>query len=100
MEPHDDHFAPHTPDHDWLRQVGKRGWVVLSKDTRIRYRPNELAALREAGVVAVFLTAGNLAGLDMAELFRKNLRHISKAVANADRPTIFTFGRDGRLKRI
>jgi hypothetical protein len=33
---HDEHFAADTPDADWLSEVGKRGWVVLTKDKEIR----------------------------------------------------------------
>ena len=45
MEIHDDHFAPDTPDTVWLAEVGARGWVVLTKDSRIRRHPLELQAL-------------------------------------------------------
>lgn len=30
------------PDEEWLRDAGERGWVVLMKDAKIRYRPAEL----------------------------------------------------------
>lgn len=36
VEVHDDHFPQTTPDVEWLAEVGRRGWVVLSKDERIR----------------------------------------------------------------
>ncbi|MEZ5614602.1 MAG: hypothetical protein R3E35_05245 [Rhodocyclaceae bacterium] len=36
VEVHDNHFPQTTPDVDWLAEVGRRGWVVLSKDDRIR----------------------------------------------------------------
>ena len=39
VEIHDDHFAPDAKDEDWLVEVGKRGWIVLTKDDRIRYEP-------------------------------------------------------------
>ncbi|WP_437796354.1 hypothetical protein [Sorangium sp. So ce693] len=29
---HDDHFAQNTPDAEWLVEIGRRGWVVLTKD--------------------------------------------------------------------
>jgi len=32
VEVHDDHFPQTTPDVEWLAEVGRRGWVVLSKD--------------------------------------------------------------------
>ncbi len=40
-----DHFAPECPDEDWLAEVGRREWVALTHDARIRYKPNELAAV-------------------------------------------------------
>lgn len=39
VEIHDDHFAPDAKYEDWLVEVGKRGWIVLTKDDRIRYEP-------------------------------------------------------------
>jgi len=36
IEIHDDHFGPETTDEDWLREAGRRGWIVLTKDARIR----------------------------------------------------------------
>lgn len=56
-------------DVDWLQLAGERGWPVLMKDERIRYRPAERAALLEHGVRAYCLTSGNLSGRQMAELF-------------------------------
>ena len=41
VEAHGDHFAPDTPDEAWLEAVGKRGWIALTHDRRIRYKPNE-----------------------------------------------------------
>ncbi|WP_051482568.1 hypothetical protein [Synechocystis sp. PCC 7509] len=35
IEIHDDHFAPDAQDVDWIPEVGKKGWVVLTKDARI-----------------------------------------------------------------
>ena len=33
-------------DADWLALAGGRDWVVFMKDTRVRYRPAEQAAVR------------------------------------------------------
>ena len=42
-------------DPDWLPLVGQRGWVVISRNKRIRYNPIERRALREHGVRAWFI---------------------------------------------
>lgn len=56
--------------------VGARGWVVLMKDKRIRRIALEREALLRSGVRAFVLTAGNLRGPDMAQVFVMNLRRI------------------------
>ena len=45
VERHGDHFAPDCPDSDWLAAVSAKGWIALTHDKRIRYKPNELAAV-------------------------------------------------------
>ncbi len=42
---HRDHFAPTTTDDEWLAAVSARRWVAITHDGRIRYKPNELAAI-------------------------------------------------------
>ena len=39
-------------DPDWLELAGERGWAVLMKDDRIRYRKAELGALIAGNVQA------------------------------------------------
>ena len=38
VEIHDDYFASDALDETWLSEIGKRGWVAITKDERIRYR--------------------------------------------------------------
>jgi hypothetical protein len=45
VERHEDHFAPDTPDAEWLEVVGDRGWIAITHDRRIRYKPNERDAV-------------------------------------------------------
>jgi hypothetical protein len=68
FEAHLDHFDDDTPDPDWLTAVGARGWVVLTRDQRIRTRPNELAAVRAARLHVFALTSGNLSAAATAQL--------------------------------
>lgn len=56
-------------DVEWLHLAGGRGWPVLMKDERIRYRPAEREALITHGVRAFCLTSGNLRAVDMASQF-------------------------------
>lgn len=81
VELHDDHFSQGTPDADWLSVIGQRGWIVLTKDTRIRYRPHEKQALLAAGVRAFAFTSGSLSGTEMREAIVKALPRMLKLLA-------------------
>lgn len=45
VERHRDHFSPDCPDDEWLAAIGSKGWVAVTHNQRIRYKPNELAAV-------------------------------------------------------
>jgi hypothetical protein len=69
-------------DVDWLELAGTRGWVVLMKDERIRYRPAEHRAVVDHKVMAFCLTSGNLRAQQMAELFLSSIEAIATACCN------------------
>lgn len=70
---------------DWLQEVGRRGWIVLTKDHRIRYRGPELAALQQAQVRAFVLTGGDLQGAEMGQIFVRALAAIKRFVRKTPR---------------
>jgi hypothetical protein len=45
VERHRDHFAPDATDEQWLAFVGRKRWVALTHNSRIRYTPNEKEAV-------------------------------------------------------
>ena len=55
-----DHFSKGTPDEKWLAEAGRKRWIVLTRDKRIRYRQLERLALQKAGVRAFVFTGGNV----------------------------------------
>lgn len=97
VEIHDDHFAPDTLDAVWLAEVGARGWVVLTKDNRIRRHPLELQALLAADVAAFMLTATDLTGADMGRLLVTALPKLTQLVRSRARPFIATISRQGQV---
>lgn len=46
---HDDYFRRDTKDVVWLREVGRQGWMIISRDKQLRHRPSEKRALVESG---------------------------------------------------
>jgi hypothetical protein len=88
-ELHDDHFSPGTPDNVWLAEVGARTWVVLTKDERIRYRPLELQALRNAKLRAFILVCGNVRGADTADILLKAMSRIIDILGRYRGPFVY-----------
>ena len=97
VEIHDDHFAQDVVDETWLREVGRRGWIVLTKDDRIRYRGPERAAVADAGVRVFALTSGNLKGAEMAAAFLKSRSRMERLVRREKSPFIATVTRAGTV---
>jgi len=73
IEIHDDHFDRDADDRVWLRDVGARGWVILTKDQRLSIGRSKLAALRSSRARVFILVAGNLRGSEIAAVFVKAL---------------------------
>jgi hypothetical protein len=88
VEVHDDHFARDASDETWLGEVGAKGWVVLSKDDRIRRNPVEREALIAAGIAAFFLGRSDLRGEQMAAALTAALPAIKKTLRRFSVPFI------------
>ena len=95
VEIHDDHFPTTAPDEDWLREVGQRGWVVLTKDRGIRYRAPAMAAIRVSAVRVFVLTAGDLQGSEMAAIFARALPRIAAVARREPAPFITKITKTG-----
>ena len=76
VEIHDGHFPQNALDEDWLSEVGRRGWIVLTKDDRIRYRPGKVEAYRRNKVRVFIFGSGEMKAQEMAEAFVKALPRI------------------------
>lgn len=94
----DEHFENNTPDELWLSEVGKRGWVVLTKDKNIRRRQVERQALLRAGVAAFVLTAGDITGAEMAEAFWRAYPRMRKCLRDYELPFIASVSAAGAVR--
>ena len=97
---HSDYFADDAPDDEWLREVGKRGWLALTKDKRIRYRAMEFDAVVEAKVRLFVLTAGNLTALEMGKIFVKALGAMSRIALQRKPPFVARVTKGGNVSII
>lgn len=88
VEIHDDHSGRDTDDSEWVTAVAERGWVILTKDNRIRHRPLERSAVGAAKARMFVLTSGNLSGSEMAKIFCKHLERMSRISRSESPPFI------------
>jgi hypothetical protein len=88
VERHDDHFRQDANDVEWLRAIGPRGWIVLTRDDKIRHRSHERTALIQAGVRAFVLARRSLSGPAMANAFVHALPAMRRFVAQYQAPFI------------
>ena len=95
-----DHFPVDTPDVEWLKAVGDKGWIVLTKDKRIRRDSVERAALKSAGVRAFFLTQQALTGEEMADIFAGALQGMVNRGYSQPAPFIYTLSRGGEFSLV
>lgn len=99
---HDDVFPQDTDDEVWLREAGRRSWIVLMKDDRIRYRPGEQRAVIEAGVPCFCLhPTRDMTGDEMADALASALPRILRYVErNRVGGYIKGIDRRGRLRHL
>jgi len=80
VEVHSNHFAPNEQDAVWLAAVAGKGWIILTKDQKIRYRILEQVAIAESNAQVFTFSSGATGGQEMAEAFEKALGAMGRFV--------------------
>jgi PIN like domain len=88
VEFHAAHFAANAADETWLCEVGKRGWIVLTKDKAISKKSVEIQAVITSNVRMFFLPRANMAGAQMASIFLANRHNMGRFIKNHPPPFI------------
>jgi len=94
---HADFFRHDCPDEEWLRAVGPRRWIVLTKDKWIKRRELERKALEEAKVAAFVLAAKDLKGDQVGAAFVAALPRLRQFANAYTRPLLGTVSRIGEV---
>jgi hypothetical protein len=100
VECHTDHFAEDAPDDEWLPEVGKRGWIVLSKDKHLKSNPLEVIALLRANTFSFLLTSGSLTGSEMGRAFVAAMPDMLGIIATSNAPLVASVGRSGAVRAV
>jgi hypothetical protein len=95
---HDEVFPEGSPDEEWLPEVGRQGWVLLTKDDRIRSTTAQREILLAAGVQAFILSSANLPGPAMGEAFRNAAQRMQRVALGERRPFIARVTPSGEVR--
>jgi len=96
-ERHGDHFAPGTEDAVWLPFVGQNGWILLTKDKRIRFNQLEKLAVRRHRVREFYFSSGNYTGAEMADILSNALPKMRKVCRKYNPPFIASISKSGDI---
>lgn len=85
------------PDEHWIAEGCSQGWVLLTKDKRIRYRAAELESLQDGHLFC--LVSGTLDVADIARALLDAMPRIER-VARDDPFGFWHVYRDGKIRRM
>ena len=97
----DERFPPATPDREWLAVAGREGWLVISRDKRIRRRPGERDAIRGNRVGCFILGwRKNLTREEYVGILAGSLDEMRALFAETPRPFIYVVNAAGGMRRV
>lgn len=94
----DDHFPPNTPDSEWLPEAGRRGWLIVTLDLRIRVNPLARQALSRSGAGAFVVVGKNLTGQLLADCLLRAWPRMQALARTQPRPFLAKVYADGRVQ--
>jgi hypothetical protein len=97
-ESHLDHFAPGTEDTEWLPEIGRRGWALLTTDARIRSNFLEREAVRTNRIRMFYFSRNNLAGMEMGVALLRAIPAMLRLVGTQAAPFTASISRSGEVK--
>lgn len=100
VEVHLDYFAGNVPDVEWIPEVARRNWVLITKDQNIRRNPMERAAYEAAKLRGFVATGKDMSGEELGELLVRCLPGMVRRVAGRPGPLLFTISRGGVFAKL
>lgn len=94
VERHGDLFEPDGSDEQWLEHCGTQGRVAITHNSRIRYVPNELAAVVRFKVLLI-VVVGQAPTAELARNFVNSLPRIEDLLNEVQAPSILKVYRPG-----
>jgi hypothetical protein len=100
VEVHIEHFEQSAPDVEWIPEVARRDWVLITKDENIRRNPLERSAYEQSKSRGFVVTGKDMNGNDLAALLVRCLPGMARRVAGRPGPLLFTLTRQGTFSKL
>ena len=100
VEPHLDHFPGNKPDAEWIPEVGRRDWVLITKDQNIRRNPLERRAYEDAKLRGFVVTGKDMSGKDLAAILVRCLPGMVRRSAGRTGPLLFAISAGGVFSKL
>ena len=88
VETHFDHFPPAAPDTEWIPEVARRGWFILSNDKGIMRNPIEREAILTHNAGLFILVGGSMRADLLARNFVNTSTEVLRFIKEHPRPFI------------
>ena len=96
----EDFFDDDVRDEKWLEAAGREGWLVISRDKRIRSRFGERTALQRHGVGCFILAQKkNLTRWEYLKLLARTLDEMVQRFEETPRPFIYVVDSAGAMRQ-
>jgi hypothetical protein len=97
FEKHTDYFPRGIDDTVWIPEVARRGWAVLTADTRIRHNALERYAVKQHRLRFFYFARNDFAGIEMGEILRKALPKMIAIAKDESPPFAASISRNGEV---
>ena len=94
------HFAQDMPDDEWLKIVGRLGWIVFSHDRKFHSLAMETAAVRQHRVGCFYLPYANDVTWKKLSVFVRSFDRILTIAESRPTPYVYDVYVNGRIKEV
>jgi len=100
VEVHLDYYPGDMPDIEWIPDVARRDWVLITKDQNIRRNPLERAAYQASKLRGFVATGKDMNAKELGELLVRCLPGMVRRTAGRPGPLLFTISRGGTFTKL
>jgi hypothetical protein len=97
VELHCDHFSQDAADPVWVPDVGRRGWIILTKDRHIKTNQIEIISLLRANTWCFNLMSASISGPEMAASFVAAIHDMKQLIDRMQPPVVATVNKIGNV---